>query len=301
MQSTFYDAVIIGGSSAGLSAALVLGRSRRRVLVYDHGKPCNRFSHASHGFLTRDGVEPSELLRIAREQLTPYTGVELRNAAVIAIYPQGGGFHVEGEDGGAVARRILLATGNRDELPSLPNIEQFWGSSVFHCPYCDGWEVRDQPFLIYGEDEGVYHHAHLLLNWSHALTVCTGGKLQIEPKERAFFARHNIAIIETPIARLEGSGGQLERVIFADGTVREQRVMFIRPQRKQHYPLADMLGCALDANGIIQVDALGRTSVEGVYAAGDVATMPRSVAVAVASGFTAAAGLNYDLINEDFT
>jgi thioredoxin reductase len=301
MQPPDYEVIIIGGSSAGLSAALVLGRSRRRVRVYDHGKPCNRVSHASHGFLTRDGVAPADLLRIAREQLAPYPNVELHHTAVVAASPQADGFRVETADGEtATARKLILATGVRDVLPSLPNIEQFWGSSVFHCPYCDGWEVRDQPFLIYGEDDGVFHHVHLLLQWSSSLTVCTGGALTIDADERAFLARHHIRLIETPIVRLEGSGGQLERVVFADGSALEQRVLFIRPQRQQHYPLVDMLGCALDDNGIVQIDAHGQTSVAGVYAAGDLSNGRRSVAAAVAQGSAAGMGVNYALIMEDF-
>lgn len=301
MQVPHYEVVIVGGSSAGLSAALVLGRSRRRVRVYDHGKPCNRVSHASHGFLTRDGVAPADLLRIAREQLAPYPNVELYHAAVVAVSPHAGGFRVETADGeSATARKIILATGVRDVLPPLPNIEQFWGSSTFHCPYCDGWEVRDQPFLIYGEDDGLYHQAHLLLQWSSALTVCTGGKLAVDDDERAFFARHNIRLIETPIARLEGSGGQLERVVFADGSTKDYRVLFIRPQRRQHYPLVEMLGCALDDNGIVQIDSQGQTSVAGVYAAGDLSNGRRSVAAAVAQGSAAGMGVNYELIMEDF-
>jgi thioredoxin reductase len=294
------DAIIIGGSSAGLSAALILGRALRHVLVIDDGKPCNRVSHASHGFLTRDGIEPSELLRIAREQLTPYETVSLLNASAMSVTPDGTGFTVETADGEAFqARKLLLATGLRDELPDLPGIEALWGTSVFHCPYCDGWEFRNQPLAIYGPGDTL-QRALMLRNWTPNLTLVTGGQGRVPDDNRALFARHSIEIIEKPIARLDSEGGKLRQIVFADNTSLAISALVVSPQTHHQVSFAHDLGCALDDQGKIQVDIMGRTSVPGLFAAGDTTTRFRSVAVAVSSGAQAAYGISHDLIAEDF-
>lgn len=295
------DVIIVGGSSAGLSAALVLGRSRRNVVVFDDGKPCNRFSHASHGFLTRDGVPPHELLQIAREQLRPYTTVEIRADTVSRILPIDGGFNVETASGNAVtARKVLLATGIKDILPPVTGMEQFWGSSVFHCPYCDGWEVRDQPIVVYGGGETAFHKTMLLWNWSPNLTLCTGGEGEIPAEKRALFEKNGITTIETPVSHVEGQDGQVDQIVFIDGTTLNCKAIFIQPAFEHRTPFAQDLGCTLTPQNYIQVDVLGHTSVPGVHAAGDLTAQMRSVALAVAQGSSAGAGINYDLIVEDF-
>lgn len=294
-------AIIVGGSSAGLSAALLLGRARRRVLVVDSGKPCNRFSHASHGFFTRDGTAPTELLALGREQLAVYPTVELLNGQVVAIQPTGAGFQVTVDDGTThEARKILLAYGLKDELPPLAGIEPLWGRSVFHCPYCDGWEVRDHPIAVYGNHDMIFHQVSLLHNWTRDLVLCTGERAALSDEQRATLSRHGVEIIEKGIARLDGENGQLHAVVFEDGTQLARRAMFIRPASSHQADFAQTLGCATNPNGQLEVDRLGQTSVPGVYAAGDIAQPFRSVAAAVAQGSFAAAGINHALVVEDF-
>lgn len=295
-----FEVVIVGGSSAGLSAALVLGRARRRVLVFDDGKPCNRFSHASHGFLTRDGVNPAELLAIGREQLARYETVTLRNARVTAIAQGEGGFSIESDSGELVqARTVLLATGIKDVLPELPGIEVLWGASVIHCPYCDGWEVRDQPVAVYVTNATAFHRATMLRQWTDKLTLCTGGEASLNDEQRAALARLGVLIIDQPVARLEANGDRLERIVFADGSTLDCVALFVSPKMEHRTPFAERLGCALTEQGYVQTDHLGRTSVPGVYAAGDLTSPLRSVANAVAQGSAAGAGINADMITAD--
>lgn len=294
------DVMIVGGSSAGLSAALVLGRARRRVLVFDDGKPCNRFSHASHGFLTRDGVAPADLVGIAREQLQPYESVTLINATAAQVGVVEGGFSVTTAAGDVhTARKLLLATGLTDTLPAIDGIGQFWGRSVFHCPYCDGWEVRDQPIVVYNDSETALHQIMLLDQWTKRLTLATGGTNKLTDEERARIQKHGIRIIDTPATRVEG-GEKIERVVFADGSVVECAAMFVRLVSEQRTTFPRDLGCAFTAQGLVQVSAAAETSVPGVYAAGDIANPARSVALAVGQGATAAFHINHALAREDF-
>lgn len=295
------DAVIVGGSSAGLSAALILGRSLRDVVVIDDQKPCNRFSGASHGFLTRDGIPPSELLRIAREQLTQYLGVSHKIATVLHIENMGDGFEITSSDASKLqARMVLLATGLYDELPSLPGIEGLWGKSVFHCPYCDGYEVRGKTIAVYGTDEAALHQVMMVRNWTDNLTLCVGEGWKLTGEQRERLARLGVAVIEQPVAARESAGTHLRAVRFVDGTSLNCDALFIRPKTSHRSSLAYDLGCKVDEHNVVQVDLRGRTSTEGVYAAGDLSSPIRSVAIAVAQGAAAAYGINADLIHRDF-
>ncbi|CAG1008403.1 MAG: NAD(P)/FAD-dependent oxidoreductase [Anaerolinea sp.] len=296
------DVVIVGGSSAGLSAALVLGRSLREIVVIDDQKPCNRFSHASHGFLTRDGIQPSELLRIASEQLQHYPTVARKTATAQHIQKRDSDFEITASDGSKLqARMVLLATGLRDELPSLAGIEGLWGKSVFHCPYCDGYEVRGKAIAVYGEDETALHQVMMLRNWTDNLTLCTAGRWELTVAQRTRLARSGIEVVEQPIAALESADTQIQAIRFIDGTSLDCDAFFIRPKTTHRTTFAHDLGCTVDAHNVVQVDLRGRTSVEGVYAAGDLSSPMRSVAIAVAQGAAAGYGINADLIDRDFS
>lgn len=296
------DVLIVGGSVAGLSAATYLGRMRRQVVVVDGGKPCNRFSHASHGFFTRDGVDPAELLQIGRAQVQAYPTVTLQTGLVAAIQPQPDGFTATLADGTTVAtRKVLLAMGVRDELPPLANIEQFWGRSAFHCPYCDGWEVRDQPLAIQGNGEGALHRAKLLLNLTDDLVICTDGPASFSDAEWQFLRQRKVRVIETPLTGIEGQGEQMHTVRFTDGSTLARHALFINLRTSQHSDLAAGLGCAIDAMGFVKVDAQARTNVAGVYAAGDMTTQARTVIFAAAQGATAGIALNHELMADPHT
>ncbi len=296
-----FDVIIIGGSTAGLSAALYLGRFRRKVLIIDSQKPANRFSHAAHGFFTRDGMSPAEIVAIGRDQLRPYETVILQTGVVTHITHDAQGFQVTLDDGSQhTAGKILLATGLKDTLPPITNLDQYWGTSVFHCPYCDGWEHRDQPVAILNKGKAALHHARLMSALTADLVICSNGPSEFDADQQAFLSKHKMRLIETPIQRVEGHGTQLEQIIFADGTALARKAILVGPTITQHSDFAAQLGCEFMPNGTIKVDDKGRTSVAGVYAAGDMAYPARQLIFAASQGALAAIGVNMDLIDEHF-
>ncbi len=298
-----YDCIIVGGGAAGLSAALALGRARRRVLVCDRGNPRNAPAHESHNFFTRDGTNPLELLKIGREQLKPYKTVEFQSIGVKEIEKQADQFEVVFDDGSIKkSRKILLAFGVTDEFPAIENFGDFWGKSVFHCPYCHGYEVRDQPLAIVGNGEVGVGMAALLKSWSADLVLCTNGRAELSTEQRELLRKHKVVVREEKIVRFEGVNGGLEHIVFEAGARLARRGMLIRPKQKLRSNLAEKLGCELNDSGLIKVADLNETTIKGVYAAGDITLPMQSIAVAVAQGAVAAgAGINHALSQEDFT
>jgi thioredoxin reductase len=293
------DVVVVGGGVAGLSAALVLGRSRRRALVVDDGMPRNAPSPEAHSMFTRDGTKPAELLRIAREQLVPYDTVELRQGRVVSVSREDGAFAIRLADGAEVeARRVLLAIGVRDILPEIEGFSALWGRSVLHCPYCHGWEVRDEPLALYASGSVAMEMTPLLLQWSRDLLLCTGGLAELAASDRAMLVRLGVRIIDTPLRCLEGAD-TLERIVFTDGRVEPRRALFLRPAQAVVGDLAEQIGCEQTEAGLIRVGSDHQTSVPGVYAAGDAATPVQQIVVAAASGAQAATVMNRDLVRED--
>jgi thioredoxin reductase len=275
---------VVGGGAAGLSAALMLGRCRRRVLVCDTGRPRNRWSRATHGFLTRDGVPPAELLRFAREQLAPYDSVELRSVEVVAAAAgEDGGFEVRCADGVQLhARKLLLATGVVDELPSVGGIGAFYGRSVYHCPYCDGWEWRGQPIAIYGRGDAGAGLALGLTVWSRDLLLCTDGPADLADQMRERLEALDIPIREERLVRLEGKDGMLERLVFAAGEPAARRALFFTTGQHQSSGLAARLGCRFTDQGAVNTGKCEATNVPGLYVCGDASREAQFVAVAVA-------------------
>jgi thioredoxin reductase len=295
------DVIIIGAGAAGLSGALMLGRARRRVLVCDGGDPRNAPASHSHSFFTRDGVPPLEMLRIGREQLDAYEGVRVVKGDVSDVVAEEDRFAVTLGDGSRHrARRILLATGVRDELPPIGGLRELWGKSVVHCPYCHGWEVRGEPLALYADGEMAVEFAALLKGWSDDLAICTDGPSTISPEDRARLAANGIAIHEEPIERLEGRDGNLERIVFTGGKSIERRALFIRPPQRQRSALAARLGCEFTDAGHVKVDATMQTTVPGVYAAGDMAMPMQQVVMAAGAGSQAGAAINGALCREEF-
>ena len=302
-----YDVVVVGAGSAGLSAALMLGRARRRVLVLDGGEPRNAPSSGVHYFFTRDGTPPDELLRIGREQLEPYSGVEVRRARATEATGSDGDFRVMLEDGSTVGtRKILLATGVHDELPERPGFRELWGRGVFHCPYCHGWEVRDKPLAVLNSGEDAAEQAAMIHNWSRDLILLTDGPATLEDGAREKLGVLGIPIIETPISRLEGDGasGVLHRIFFEDGTEIPREALFYRPPQRQRSDLAEALGCEFETEGplptLLKNDPMTKeTTVPGVHVAGDAGSMLQGAIMAAASGASAAAFVNHSLVAQE--
>ncbi|UQZ80876.1 Thioredoxin reductase [Paenibacillus konkukensis] len=297
------DCVIVGGGPAGLNAALVLGRARRNVLLFDNNKPRNAVTHESHGFLTRDGVKPEQFRRIAHEEIMKYPSVRMKQATVTDIRHHGGGFEITAQSGErAAARKLILATGLREEFPPIAGFTQFYGRSLFNCPYCDGWELRDRPLVVVSEGANLFHSAMLIYNWSRNLLLCTNGRAVLSFDQKQALERKGLLVIEQPIAAFEGTDGQLEKVRFQDGSAVARAGGFVTPHWIQAAPFGARLGCATSELGGFVTDAFGRTNVKGVYAAGDTSVVaPSQLVIAAAEGSRAAIGVNGDLSFEEYT
>jgi thioredoxin reductase len=290
------DVVVVGGGPAGLSAALVLGRARRQVLVIDTGRPANVASSAIGGLLGQTGVAPIELRRAGREQLVDLPTVEVRDAAVVDADLASERPRVKLSDGSELSTRALvLAHGLSYEPPALPGIEPLWGRSVFHCPFCDGWEVRDRALAVHGNGADVVRSALVVSGWSSDVVLLTGGPARLGESGRAMLAAAGVRVREEPVRRLAGHDGRLDRIEFASGPIETREALFVRTRREQPNGLAAALGCELTAGGTIVTDGDGRTAVAGVYAAGDAATERlRSVAAAIGTGSRAALAVALD-------
>jgi thioredoxin reductase len=279
-----FDVIIAGGGPAGLQAALVLARARRRVLLCDTGEPRNSVTGVMHGFISRDGVDPAELRRIATEELRRYPTVELREVAITKARAENGRFAVSLPDGaGATGIRLILATGVIDQLPAIPGLEALWGTAAFHCAYCDAFELRDQPLAVIESGATAGFEALGLGDWSGDLVLCTDGGPQLPGEDRAHLAAAAVAVRTEPIARVEPDRDGV-RIVFNDGAPLERRAVFTHPPTSQRSDLAAQLGCHALEDGSIEVNDFGQTSVPGVYAAGDMArraTMPFPAAQAI--------------------
>jgi len=300
-----YDVIIIGGSCAGLSAALTLGRSLRHVLVIDAGRPCNRQTPHSHGFLTRDGATPAELLATAREQLNHYPSVQLRAGTVTKAEQTPNGFRVtteptDGAEGESfMAHKLLLATGVFDIMPDLPGFAECWGRSVLHCPYCHGYEVHGQPLGVLANGEVGYEMATLIQHWASHLTLFTNGPSTLTKAQMDRLSQLDIAIVEKPIRSLDHQAGMLRTLVFEDDSRMPFDALFSRVPFRQHTDLATQLGCELLDNGLINASDFGETNVPGLFAAGDTTTLYRQVAHAVASGAKSGAWINRELLTAE--
>lgn len=294
------DVIIVGAGPAGLSAALVLGRACRRVLVFDHHRPRNRFAKTIHGFLTRDGVPPGEFLRLARDELRRYDAVRLESAEVVhAGRLEDGTFAVTLADRRQFsARRLLIATGVADNIPDVPGLREMYGTSVFHCPYCDGWELRGQPLAVYGCNKRGFGLSLELTGWTDDIVLCSDGACELEAAEVATLAEHRIDVREDRIARLDGRDGWLERVVFTTGESLPRRALFFTTGQTQSSELARSLGCEFNEKGTVRTGPYESTTVPGLYVAGDASRAVQWVVVAAAEGAEAAYAINQDFIRE---
>ena len=290
MQS--YDVIVVGGSFAGLSAAMQLARARRRVLVIDAGRPRNRFTHASHGFMGQDGRTPAQIVETATAQVLAYPTAELRRDEAVEARPAERGFEVGLASGDRVdARRLVLATGVIDELPDLPGLRERWGKSVLHCPYCHGFEVAGRRLGVLANSDANVHQALLLPDWSDDVTLFTNGTFEPTDAHRESLARRNVRLDTRRVTALVGDGEALHGVRLAgsDDVVRVD-ALFTSSRTRMASPLAEQLGCAFDDGQFgpyIRTTDRRETTVPGVFAAGDAARASHNATWASSDGVTA--------------
>jgi thioredoxin reductase len=299
-----FDVLIVGAGSAGLSAALTLGRCRRRVLVADGGAPRNAPSPAVHGFLSRDGIRPARLLQLGHEQLAPYPTVEVRELKITKLHRLAHGFRAEGTTGqghawAGTASRVVLATGVADVLPPLPGFRELWGTGVLHCPYCHGYEVRDQPLAVYGRGKAAVGLALLLTNWSKDIVVVTNGPGHLSDYGRQRLRQHRIGLRQEPVKGLVGGpDGLLRCVEFEDGTYLERTALFLHAPQEQRSKLAAETGAHITNKGAVWVDKNLQTNIPGLYAAGDTVPGQQQALIAAGEGSKVAICLNEALTKE---
>ncbi|MFJ8103870.1 NAD(P)/FAD-dependent oxidoreductase [Lysinibacillus sp. NPDC096212] len=292
-----FDCAIIGAGGAGLNASLILGRSRKKVVLFDNGTNRNRVTQESHGFLTRDGIKPAEFKEIALNDVKKYPSVHFYQNTVMNITKQSKGlFKIETlEDQEYVAERIILATGVQEEFPLIPDMRNYYGKSLFSCPTCDGWELRDKPLIIISEDEEqTLFKGKLIYNWSKDLVIATNGH-ELSNSTLNELQRKDITVITEPIQHLKGVDGYLNKVVFNSGLEIERVGGFIVPNFVRPNRFAEQLGCQLNENGSIVVDEAGRTLQENVYAAGETAKLGQSsLIVAAAEGYKTAMAVVFE-------
>jgi thioredoxin reductase len=291
-----YDVVVVGGGAAGLSAALVLGRARRRVAVVDGGRPRNAPAAHMHGFLSRDGMPPTDLLAVGRAEASGY-GVESIQDQVVSVQR---GFSVQLSSGsGLSARRILIATGSRDDLPDIPGVPERWGKDLLHCPYCHGWEVRDQPIAVLGTNPGSIPHALLVRQWSDDVIFFAHTVVPTR-RELAQLQARDVQVVTGSVTRLVVDDDRLSAVELSDGRAIPRAAVFVRPVNAPHADgLLAQLACDVDDAGFAIVDATGQTSTAGVWAAGNVVDPRFQVITSAGGGSAAAIAINADLVRED--
>jgi thioredoxin reductase len=295
-----YDCIVVGAGPAGLSGALLLGRCRRNVLVCDGGEPRNARSASLHSYLTRDGLAPDEFIRLAREELKQYPTVELHRTEIVEARRTSGGFTVVAAGGLRLsARKLLLATGVVDELPDVEGLQDLYGKSVHHCPYCDAWEWRDQPIAIYGRSDEGFALALGLTVWSNDLVLCCDGPSELSEDQENQLALAGVEVREDRVARLEGTDGMLERIVFAEAEPLPRRALFVCAGQHQRSSLAAQLGCRFTAKGAVDTGTCEATNVPGLYVAGDSSKEAQFVIVAAAEGAEAGMAINKALLKDD--
>ncbi|WP_460925809.1 NAD(P)/FAD-dependent oxidoreductase [Pontibacter brevis] len=294
-----YDVIIIGGGPAGLNAAMLLGRSRRKVVVFDGGQPRNRWARSMNGFLSSDGVNPREFIEKGRSELVKY-GVELKDMEVASATYSKGQFVVNDAAGEVYhSRKLLLATGLKDNWPEVEGFEAFYGKTVHHCPYCDGWENRDKAIAVYGKDRSGIGQALAMKNWSNDITLYTDGTDKLLRDDLELLEANDVKVEKRKVLRLEGEDGNLQHIVLQDEERRAQQAMFFSEGTKQQSNLGEMLGCEFTSKGVIKTRRQQQSNIPGLYVAGDAARDVQMVIVAAAEGAKAGVAINMELQQED--
>jgi len=296
-----FDVIIIGGSYAGLAAGMALGRALLRVLIIDSGKPCNAQTPHSHNFLTQDGQTPAAIARLGKGQVEKYRTITFLEEMALGAKAVNDGFEVRVSSGEIFnSKKLIFATGIRDMLPDMDGLAACWGISVLHCPFCHGYEVRNEPTGILGNGAVGFELAGLISHWTNNLTVFTDGQPDFSAEQLARLAAQRIKVVETPIAKLEHTGGQLDYILLKDKTKVPLKAAYIRSPFRQACAIPELLGCALTEDGYLQTDSGQATTVPGVFACGDSVSKIRTVANAVATGTTTGIMVTRQLIAAQF-
>ncbi|MEK5336549.1 NAD(P)/FAD-dependent oxidoreductase [Bacillus sp. FSL M8-0166] len=294
------DCAIIGGGPAGLSAALVVGRGRKQVIVFDDELPRNRVTQESHGFITNDGMTPFEIRQAGEADLQKYPHIQMKRSRIVDIQKKEESFTLLTHEGDTFeAKKIILATGLQDILPEIEGIHDVYGKTLFSCPFCDGWELKDKALALIAENQRALHMAKLLSNWTKDLIVFTNGHMLAE-EDKALLTAHSIQVIDVPIVSIDHDNGQLRSLQLANGEIVNRKGGFVASEFKQSAPFAEKLGCQMTKNAGIETDILGRTTVSGVFACGDNLGGPAQLVLAAAAGSQAGMGVIHELVQEEF-
>ncbi|MDF2663096.1 MAG: pyridine nucleotide-disulfide oxidoreductase, class [Paenibacillus sp.] len=296
MKNQQLDAVIIGGGPAGLNAALVLGRARKHVAVIDEGRPRNAVTREAHGFLTRDGISPSEFRQIAKEEISAYPSVLFVADTAVSIAGTDGHFQIATAQGNTFAsKKLLFAIGMKDRPLDIPGLAEVYGKSAFVCPYCDGWELRDEPLVVINKGAELMHFAPLISGWTNRFTVCTNGPDELTDAQREELQRNQVPIFDSPIQNIDSDDGIVRQVVLEDGTSIPCRGIFFKPDLVTGSDLPRAIGCDITETGSVVIDSFGKTNVPGVYSAGDAASRVHQAIAAASMGALAAAAVNNEL------
>lgn len=295
------EVIIIGGSYAGLSAAMALGRAGRSVLIVDSGKPCNAQTPYSHNFLTQDGQTPAAIAAKGLAEVLKYPTISYLNDLVIEAIQSDHGFALKTASGKSLAaKKLLFATGVRDLMPEIKGFAECWGISVIHCPYCHGYEFSGQKTALLSNGDMAFHFIQVLSQWTKEIVLYTNGPILLNEEQRLQLQNHGIPVMDTPITELHHEHGHLKSLLLADGQEHFFNVMYGKVGFEQHSSLPESLGCEISEQGYLVIDDRKQSTVPGVYAAGDNTTMARSVSMAVASGTMSAVSINSALISESW-
>lgn len=296
-----FDVIIIGGSYAGLSAAMALGRSLRNVLIIDSGLPCNRQTPHSHNFLTQDNKTPKEISMLAMQQVEKYSSVKFYKGFASIGTKKADGFEIITDTKDKFrAKKLIFATGIKDIMPDIKGFAECWGISIIHCPYCHGYEYRNQDTAILANGGNAFHLASLVNNLTDKITILTTGKADFSSEQFDKLNKHHVKIIETKISEFDNKNGDIQNVVFTDNTAISFDAVYAAVPFIQHSEIPVALGCELSEHGYIKVDDFQKTTIQGIYACGDNTNMMRSIANAVYSGNLTGAVVNGELSNEEF-
>lgn len=296
-----FDVIIIGGSYAGLSAAMSLGRALRKVLIIDSGNPSNKQTPQSHNFLTRDGESPAEIASKGKEEVMKYPSVSFEKGRVTAVTKPDDHFNVQTEANGVFSgRKLIFATGVLDIIPDMAGFAECWGISILHCPYCHGFEFKGEKTGIFGNGDSGFEQSKFISNWTSDLVLYTNGESTLTKKQAKKLKKNNIEIVEKEIQGFEHDNGRIKNIVFKDDTKEPLKALYASPEVKQQSEVPKELGCDFTDHGRIEVDLFQKTTVPGIYAAGDNSSMGRAVSVAVAAGSVAGMMINKELVGEEF-